>query len=60
MSAAQCESFACEPPLEAMLTVWRFDDQAKDPHKVLPPFGHYVPMLERLVAHRLRFARATL
>ena len=60
MSAAQCESFAREPHLEAMLTVRRFDDQAKDPHKVVPPFGHYVPMLERLVAHHLRSAGATL
>lgn len=48
--AAMCEN----PNLDAIVQVRIWDDLGKDPMMETPPFGHYAPMLQRVVDRHMR------
>ena len=48
MKAMECTSFAQHPALDDILAVRRWDDRAKDPHRVTPPISHYLPVLREV------------
>ncbi len=50
MSQAEAAGFARNPHLDDILQVRIWDDQGKDPAHQAPPFAHYRPLLERVVA----------
>ncbi len=52
MSDQEIREFARHPQLDAILQVRRWDDRAKVPGRVTPPFGHYAPLLQRIVDRR--------
>lgn len=49
MSKDEAAAFARQPNLDAIVQVRIWDDQGKDPAIVTPPFGHYAPMIQRVV-----------
>jgi gamma-butyrobetaine dioxygenase len=52
MSPAEAAEFEACPAAGAALRLRRWDDAAKDPAAVVPPFARYQPMLRRLVLYR--------
>jgi gamma-butyrobetaine dioxygenase len=52
MSAAEAAEFEAHPAAGAALRLRRWDDAAKDPTAVVPPFARYQPMLRRLALYR--------
>ncbi|MFK7858289.1 MAG: HD domain-containing protein [Granulosicoccus sp.] len=57
MSALEITNFEKNPNLQAIVLVRRYDDQGKLTNLATPPFGHYVPALERVVAAHCKSAR---
>lgn len=49
MSDDEVVAFRDHPNLDAIIRVRIWDDQAKDPAVATPPFGHYAPLLQRVV-----------
>jgi gamma-butyrobetaine dioxygenase len=49
MRGDELASFEANPFAAAACRVRRWDDQAKDPDAVAPPFAHFVPLLEALL-----------
>jgi gamma-butyrobetaine dioxygenase len=49
MSPAEITAFEAEPFARDAVAVRRWDDEAKDPHAPVPAFGHFGPLLARLV-----------
>jgi gamma-butyrobetaine dioxygenase len=52
MSPREAAAFEAEPAAGAALRLRRWDDAAKDPAAKVPPFGHFEPVLRRLVRYR--------
>jgi gamma-butyrobetaine dioxygenase len=52
MSSREAAAFEAEPAAGAALRLRRWDDAAKDPAAKVPPFGHFEPVLRRLVRYR--------
>jgi gamma-butyrobetaine dioxygenase len=50
MSEAEAAAFAALPQAAAAVAVRRWDEQAKDPDFPTPEFGHFRPLLTRLLA----------
>lgn len=50
MDATEVEEFARHPNLDAILQVRIWDDQGKVKDMPTPPFEHYAPLLQRVVA----------
>ena len=48
MDAAEVAAFEAEPFHADAVRVRRWDEGAKDPARVTPPFAHYVPLLDRV------------
>jgi gamma-butyrobetaine dioxygenase len=51
MSPAEITAFEAEPFAAQAVAVRRWDDEAKDPQAPVPAFGHFRPLLGRLVRH---------
>lgn len=49
MTDTEVAAFAREPNLSSILQVRVWDDQGKDPAVTTPAFGHYAPMIQRVV-----------
>jgi gamma-butyrobetaine dioxygenase len=49
MQAAEIAAFDAEPYAQAALRLRRWDDAAKDPGALFPPFDHFRPLLRALV-----------
>jgi gamma-butyrobetaine dioxygenase len=49
MSPAEITAFEAEPFARDAVAVRRWDDEAKDPQAPVPAFGHFRPLLARLV-----------
>ncbi|MET8957019.1 2-trimethylaminoethylphosphonate dioxygenase [Streptomyces sp. NPDC004393] len=49
MTAAQADRFAALPGAADAVAVRRWDDEAKDPDAVTPPFEHFLPLLTALL-----------
>jgi len=49
MSEQQAAAFAASPHASAACQLRRWDDAAKDPAAVTPPFEHFAPLLQALV-----------
>ena len=49
MSESETRAFAKNPHLDAIVQVRLWDDRGKVPGHATPPFGHYAPMLQRVV-----------
>ena len=52
MNTEEASKFAANPYAEAACELRRWDDLAKDPAAVTPPFWHFAPLLEKLVRER--------
>jgi gamma-butyrobetaine dioxygenase len=52
MSPREAAAFEAEAAAGAALRLRRWDDAAKDPAAKVPPFGHFEPVLRRLVRYR--------
>jgi gamma-butyrobetaine dioxygenase len=52
MNPREAATFEAEPASAAALRLRRWDDAAKDPAAKVPPFGHFQPVLRRLVHYR--------
>jgi len=52
MNPAEAAEFEACPASGAALRLRRWDDAAKDPAAMVPPFARYQPMLRRLVLYR--------
>ncbi len=52
MSPREAAAFEAEPAAGAALRLRRWDDAANDPAAKVPPFGHFEPVLRRLVRYR--------
>jgi gamma-butyrobetaine dioxygenase len=52
MSPREAAAFEADPAAGAALRLRRWDDAAKDPTAKVPPFGHFEPVLRRLVRYR--------
>jgi len=60
MSKAEAAAFELNPHLKEIIRVRQFDDAGKRAALETPPFSHYAPMIERLVAeHALGADRAS-
>ena len=49
MSPTEVDAFEQQPGFRTALRVRVWDDRAKDPEAVTPPFSHYIPLLQRIV-----------
>ena len=49
MDEAECETFAQNRHLKAIIKVRYWDEAGKDPDMQTPPFEHYAPLLQRVV-----------
>jgi gamma-butyrobetaine dioxygenase len=49
MTAEEAAAFEAAPHAHDAVAVRRWDDQAKDPGVVAPPFAHFAPLLETLL-----------
>jgi len=49
MDAVEIKQFEKNPHLKEILQVRLWDDRGKVPNHKTPPFGHYAPMLQRVV-----------
>jgi gamma-butyrobetaine dioxygenase len=52
MSPAEATEFEACPAAGAALRLRRWDEAAKDPTAMVPPFARYQPMLRRLALYR--------
>jgi len=52
MNPREAAAFEAEPAAGSSLRLRRWDDAAKDPAAKVPPFGHFEPVLRRLVRYR--------
>jgi gamma-butyrobetaine dioxygenase len=52
MNPREAAVFEAEPAASAALRLRRWDDAAKDPARIIPPFAHFQPVLRRLVRPR--------
>jgi gamma-butyrobetaine dioxygenase len=52
MSPAEATEFEACPAARAALRLRRWDEAAKDPTAMVPPFARYQPMLRRLALYR--------
>lgn len=50
MSAEEVAAFEANPNLDAIIQVRYLDDAGKRPDMKTPPFAHYAPIIERVVA----------
>ncbi|MFM7330551.1 MAG: phosphonate degradation HD-domain oxygenase [Brachymonas sp.] len=48
-TAEQARAFLQQPFAEDAVRLRRYDDQAKEPARVVPPLDHYLPRLEQLM-----------
>lgn len=56
MTAEEVSAFEKGENLDAIIQVRLWDDQGKDPAMVTPPFGHYAPVLQRVVDRHMKGA----
>lgn len=59
MDAREVDDFRRHPNLDAIVRVRLWDEAAKDPGAVTPPFGHYAPLLQRVVDRHTGTSRST-
>lgn len=55
MDEAEAVAFETNAYRDAIIQVRRWDDGGKDPTLATPPFGHYAPLLQRVIDRHLEY-----